>query len=700
MRVLIVDNKDSFTYNIVQIVGALAGEAPLVISNTEPAWRQVLREAVVGAVIISPGPGTPLRRSDFGICAELIREAAVPVLGICLGHQGIGLAHGAKVVAAPNPMHGRTSRVTHTGEPLFEGVPQSFEAVRYHSLCLDRESLPSCLRVTASTVDGVPMAISHVSAPHFGLQFHPESIGTEHGRRLLRNFLRIARQAAVPGRSGPAVDRRQSVRQESNCRGRAPTLASRTLDQWIEPLEAFERLFAHKDYAYWLDSSLTSPGSSRFSLMGDASGPHSAALLYRTRDRTLQVLQGGQWRKHRVGSLVEELRRRLDRSAPVESQPSPGFHTGLVGFFGYEMRGEFGAVSSRVAEGPDAAFFDAGRCLVFDHRLRQVRLVARTGCDRSDATRWFDTVEQQLRRHRLPPAPASRWGTVEVTLADGQVQYGRKIRRCLEHLARGESYQVCLSTEFTAPCAAPAFAVYRSLRNLNPAPYSAYLRFGKFAILSSSPERFLKVSADRIVSARPIKGTCARGANPAEDTALARQLRTREKFRSENLTIVDLLRNDVGRVAALGSVGVPHLMDIESYATLHQLVSTVEGSLPRDRDCLNCLAAAFPGGSMTGAPKLRTMDIIDSLERRARGPYAGAIGYLSHGDTMDLSIVIRTIVIQGDRASVSSGGGIVAMSDPREEFEEMLLKARAPLEALAAASTGSRHAWQLRHATP
>ena len=700
MRVLIVDNKDSFTYNIVQLVGALTGEAPLVISNTEPAWRQVLREAVVGAVIISPGPGTPLHRSDFGICTELIREAAVPVLGICLGHQGVGLAHGAKVVAAPNPMHGRTSRVTHTGEPLFEGVPRSFDAVRYHSLCLERESLPSCLTVTASSDDGVPMAISHVSAPHFGLQFHPESIGTEHGPRLLRNFLRIARQAPVPGRSGPAADRRQSVRQESHRRGRAPTLASRTLDRWIEPLDAFERLFAHKDYAYWLDSSLVSTGSSRFSLMGDAAGPHSAALLYRTRDRTLQVLQGGQWRQHRVGSLVEELGGRLDRSAAFESRPPPGFHTGLVGFFGYEMRGEFGAVSGRAAEGPDAAFFDAGRCLVFDHRLRQVRLVARTGCDRSDATRWFDTVEQQLRRRRPPPAPASRCGTVEVTLADGQVQYGRKIRRCLEHLARGESYQICLSTEFTAPCAAPAFAVYRSLRNLNPAPYSAYLRFGEFAILSSSPERFLKVSADRIVSARPIKGTCARGADPAEDAALARRLRTREKFRSENLTIVDLLRNDVGRVASLGSVGVPRLMDVESYATLHQLVSTVEGSLPRDRDCLNCLAAAFPGGSMTGAPKLRTMDIIDSLERRARGPYAGAIGYLSHGDTMDLSIVIRTIVIQGDQASVASGGGIVAMSDPREEFEEMLLKARAPLEALAAASTGSRHAWRLRHATP
>lgn len=700
MRVLIVDNKDSFTFNVAQLVGALAGEAPLVISNTEPAWRQVLRDAAVGAVIISPGPGTPARRSDFGICKEVIREAAVPVLGICLGHQGIGLAHGAKVVAAPKPMHGRSSRVTHGGGPLFERVPRSFDAVRYHSLCLDKAALPSCLAVTAWSDDGVPMAISHVSVPHFGLQFHPESVGTEQGSRMLGNFLRVARLAAAPGRSGQAADRRPSARARSRRQARPPSLAARTLDRWVEPLEAFERLFAHQEYAYWLDSSLTSPGASRFSLMGDASGPHSAALLYRTRDRTLRVLRGGRWRRHRVSSLVEELRGRLDRHAAVEPRLSPGFRTGLVGFFGYEMRGEFGALSSRGAEGPDAAFFDAGRCLVFDHRLRQVRLVARTGRDRSDATRWFDTVERRLRRR--PPAltPASRSGPLEVTLADGHLQYGRKIRRCLKHLGRGESYQICLSTEFTAPCSAPAFDVYRTLRSLNPAPYSAYLRFGKLAILSSSPERFLKVAADRAVSARPIKGTCARGANPQEDGALAHRLRTQEKFRSENLTIVDLLRNDIGRVAALGSVRVPHLMEVESYATLHQLVSTVEGRLPRERDCLDCLAAAFPGGSMTGAPKLRTMAIIDSLEGRARGAYAGAIGYLSHGDTMDLSIVIRTIVLRGDRASVASGGGIVAMSDPEEEFEEMLLKARAPLQALAAAATGNRHAWRLRYGTP
>jgi para-aminobenzoate synthetase len=208
------------------------------------------------------------------------------------------------------------------------------------------------------------------------------------------------------------------------------------------------------------------------------------------------------------------------------------------------------------------------------------------------------------------------------------------------------------------------------------------VRFGDVAVLSSSPERFLRIGRDRWVEAKPIKGTSRRGGTPAEDVGLAERLRGDEKNRAENLMIADLLRNDLGSVCEIGTVHVPSLMQVETYETVHQLVTTVRGLLREDLGLLDCVRACFPPGSMTGAPKLRTMRIIDRLEGEARGVYSGAIGYFGLGGGCDLSVAIRTIVLDGGRARIGAGGAIVTQSDPEEEYEEMLLKARAPMRAL------------------
>jgi para-aminobenzoate synthetase len=240
----------------------------------------------------------------------------------------------------------------------------------------------------------------------------------------------------------------------------------------------------------------------------------------------------------------------------------------------------------------------------------------------------------------------------------------------------------------SASIAIDSWAAYRFLRRRNPTPFGALLRLGELSVLSTSPERFLSISATGEVESRPIKGTRPRGATPEEDARLRRELATSEKDRAENLMIVDLVRNDLSVHAEVGSVRVPRLFEVESYATVHQLVSTIQARLAPGAAPLDCVRAAFPGGSMTGAPKIRTMELIDELEAGPRGVYSGALGYFSLSGAVDLSIVIRTLVLRPGGASYGVGGAVVADSDPAAEFEETAVKATALLALLGAEFPG------------
>lgn len=677
-RTLIIDNHDSFTFNLFQLLAEVGGTEPLVVRNDERSWRE-LRELAFDNIVLSPGPGRPDHPADFGVCRDALLEADVPILGVCLGHQGMGHVHGARIQHAPEVMHGRLSPVRHTGTDLFQGLPQDFPVVRYHSLCLARP-LPEELVETAWTSDGVLMALRHASLPRWGVQFHPESIATAHGRQLLANFVRLShehrripRPAAPeevrPPRPGPPPE--------------AFRVHHRKLRLDVDPEQAFVTLFGGKDPAFWLDSSRVEAGLSRFSFMGDATGPHSAVIHYRVNPRQLTVRRSQGTEEHAT-ELFEFLQQELTRlRAPPTGLPFD-FQGGFVGSLGYELKHDCGASAPHPSPDPDASLLLADRLLAWDHLERTVYLVALAPeHEASQVQAWFDSTEATLRAlpplALLEPAPGAPF---PVRLARNRDTYLADIEHCLEQLHEGETYEVCLTNKLLARAHVDPLDLYRSLRQLNPAPYAAYLRMGPLGIACSSPERFLRVDAERWVESKPIKGTLRRGATPDEDERLRQQLGAQEKDRAENLMIVDLVRNDLGRVCEVGSVHVPRLMHVESYATVHQLVSTIRGHLREGLTAVDAVRAAFPGGSMTGAPKERTMELIDRLEREARGVYSGAIGYFSVTGAADLNVVIRTAVVRPGEVSIGAGGAIVALSDPAAELDEMLLKSRVVLKAL------------------
>jgi para-aminobenzoate synthetase len=668
MQTLLIDNYDSFTFNLFQLLAEVNGVEPLVVRNDEASWAELERLSFDN-VVISPGPGRPDVESDFGVCAEAIRRCEKPLLGVCLGHQGIGWVEGGGVAPAPEPMHGRVVEIQHDGSPLFDGIPSPFQATRYHSLALTHPLPPSLREIARS--DGVPMAIEHRSRPRWGVQFHPESIATERGRRLLTNFRDLS--ASPEG----SVDFVAHESTKSTLRS-LTELQVRRVDTLPDTEAAFVALYRESENAFWLDSSR--PGErARFSFMGDASGPLAEVVTY--------CLGADE-------SIFDHIDRRSAELRPAELPDLPfEFDCGFVGYLGYELKVECGHEAGHPSDHPDAAFILADRLIAFDHVEHCTYLLCLHKLGEEEAAgAWLDATARRLTAlgaeeesgggPHLQVGPPPDSSPCTLSLARTCEQYLEDVETSLDHLVAGDSYEICLTNQLSLETDADPLDLYRQLRRANPAPFAAYLRFGDLTVLSSSPERFLRVSREGEAEARPIKGTSRRGATPAEDAQLAAALAADEKNRAENLMIVDLLRNDLGAVCEVGSVEVPRMMAVESYETVHQLVSEVRGRLRPDAGSLDAVRSCFPPGSMTGAPKRRTTEILDEIEGAARGVYSGAIGWFGLGGAADLAVAIRAIVLSDGRATIGAGGAVVLQSDPEREYEEMLLKAAAPLRAI------------------
>ncbi len=480
-------------------------------------------------------------------------------------------------------------------------------------------------------------------------------------------------------------------------------LRAERIDAQPEAPQLFAALFGGSSNAVWLDSSLDPAGlapeaaeRSRFSILADDGGRFGQAVRHSSGLTRVSTGQATVSTEVPFFRWLDGVWGRRALRAP-EAYPCE-FTLGWLGYLGYELKRETGG-NDVAAATPDACLLFAGRAVVLDHAEGTAWLLT---LDTPDAGDWLEAARAAVaaagsagNTRTNSPAPvyaAPRSTPPHFTARDTEARYKEKVAEAQREIAEGNTYEVCLTTALTAaspagPHALDPWQTYLDLRRRNPAPFASYLRFGELAVASTSPERFLQMAADGRMRAEPIKGTRGRDADPTTDAGLRQELESSAKDRAENIMIVDLLRNDLSHFAVPGSVSVARLCAIESYATVHQMVSTIDARLRPGLPRAEAVAACFPAGSMTGAPKVSTMAILDRLEAAPRGVYSGAIGYFSLSGAADLSVAIRTLVISalGDgtaELSLGVGGAVTADSSPQEEYEEVRTKAFGVLSAL------------------
>lgn len=481
------------------------------------------------------------------------------------------------------------------------------------------------------------------------------------------------------------------------------------------PFWRYFELFRKQQYSCLLDSARAPHKLCRYSFMGSdpaavykAKRQHGAAPEGQARIEVIHrrgadgLTLETPFVEKKIADAFQELRA-ITAEYKVERAPNDApvpFLTGAMGYFGYEA-GYFieklPDLGKDQPELPDIYMLFMDVVLAHDHESGASYLSivgrgpdAKSAQARAEALRDETLTRIQMMEKDPPaewtgpkaPAPGAKSTPVEINAHFDEAGYINMVRAAKDHITAGDIFEVCTTHRLDSPLRADPWDLYRELRRINPAPFACYIHLPEAYVVSSSPERFLSLDRQRVAESRPIKGTRPRGKSPQEDEAMLADLSANIKDRAENLMIVDLVRNDFGRVCKFNTVHVPELLVIEHYSTVFQLVSTIRGQLEDDKDPLDLIKACFPGGSMTGAPKIEAMKIIDRLEPVKRGIYSGSIGYMDFSGVMDLNIVIRTFVVVDGRCYYNVGGAVVADSDPRGEYLETMDKARALITAL------------------
>ncbi|MDD5495731.1 MAG: anthranilate synthase component I [Candidatus Omnitrophica bacterium] len=461
------------------------------------------------------------------------------------------------------------------------------------------------------------------------------------------------------------------------------------------PLSAFTKIDTG-DHSFLLESVEGQEKIARYSFLGS-----DPSLVFSSKGDKIH-LREGKISSHFVtkDDPIEELRKIMARYKFVAVKGLPRFCGGLVGFFGYDMVRFIEEIPDKNPDElklPDSVYMLTDTLLIFDHIDHKIKVVSNVHV-KGDPSRAYDEAARKINRFvsqiKSPPHKHGSHITLKRKTSQLRIKsnlqkagFEAAVRKAKKYIKAGDIIQVALSQRLEVPIQSTPFQIYRSLRSINPSPYMYYLKLGDFSLVGSSPEIMVRCE-DGIVELRPIAGTRPRGKTEEEDSKFAKELLADPKERAEHIMLVDLGRNDVGRVCNYKSVRVSELMVIEKYSHVMHIVSDVSGKLKRGKDAFDVLKAAFPAGTVTGAPKVRAMEIIDELENVRRGTYAGSVGYFSFSGNLDSCITIRTILIKGSTAYIQVGAGIVADSNPSKEYQETMNKAKAMLRAIETAERG------------
>ena len=457
----------------------------------------------------------------------------------------------------------------------------------------------------------------------------------------------------------------------------------------LTPVSAFLAIAEKEPHAFLLESAERGEQIGRYTFLGVR--PY---MRVRARGSAIEI-ERGRHRERHEGSAFEFMKLLLREHQPAAVPGLPPFSAGAVGYFAYDSVRQLEKIGEHAKDDlslPDAELMFFDRLLAFDHLRHQIHIVASADVSKENPRRAYDravrdiaALERKLAEGLRPAlwrkTAKAKAGKLKIHAGTSRKAFLRSVEHCKEYIAAGDIFQVVLSQRLDFVPGVDPFDLYRALRQVNPSPYLYFLRMGETQILGSSPEMLVRVTG-RKLEYRPIAGTHPRGRDEAEDLRLEEQMRTDEKERAEHVMLVDLGRNDLGRVSEYGSVKVKDLMYVERYSHVMHLVSALEGTLRKELDALDAFAACFPAGTLSGAPKVRAMQIIEELEPVRRGIYGGSVLYADFAGNLDSCIGIRTMLMQGKHAYLQAGAGIVADSDPAREFEESMNKAQALLRAV------------------